>query len=185
MFCRKCGILIPDDSVFCTRCGTPVQGGSSSGGEGSAAPPREYAEVFREVVAKDKYDLYIGDTRLVMLKLQSSGSYGSLLGPVGTIVEAGVSRAKGKKYDDDLTLDQKIRRDKSNFSIDYSSIASVRLGKGKLGGMIFQVRYRDQMGSERKLDISVKGEQFDKLAVTIPSIPLLAAKFQQKGQDKQ
>lgn len=33
MYCRKCGFEIPDDSVFCAKCGTPV--------EGAAAHPQE------------------------------------------------------------------------------------------------------------------------------------------------
>ena len=29
MYCRKCGFEIPDDSVFCVKCGTPVEGAAA------------------------------------------------------------------------------------------------------------------------------------------------------------
>ena len=30
MYCRKCGFEIPDDSAFCTKCGTPVDGAAGT-----------------------------------------------------------------------------------------------------------------------------------------------------------
>jgi len=183
MFCRKCGTQIPDDSVFCTSCGTPVATPPSGGATVTrAAPGAEYIEVFQGVVAKDRFDLYVADTRFVMLSVQSGGSgVGSMLGPVGTIVELGVSKAMRKKHDDDLTLDQRLRRDKKGFAMDYIVIDSVRLGKGKLGGRIMQVRYANEKGAFKKIDITVSGEQYDRLGKLLPSVPAIASKFALKA----
>lgn len=184
MFCRKCGTQIPDDSVFCTKCGTPVQSVTLPGGVTpvQAAAGTEYIEAFQGVVAKDQFDLYVADTRFVMIKVQSGSSgVGSMLGPVGTIMEMGVNRARKKKYEDDLTLDQKLRRDKASFQMEYNVVDHVKLGKGKLGGRILQVRYADEKGSFRKLDITVNADQYDKLAKLLPAVPGIAAKFQLKS----
>jgi hypothetical protein len=184
MFCRKCGTQILDDSVFCTKCGTPVAVAPSSGGATPvlAAPGAEYIEVFQNVVAKDRFNLYVTNTRLVMIKVQSGGSgVGSVLGPVGTIVEIGVSKAMRKKHDDDLTLHQRLRRDKKSFAIDYIVIDSVKLGKGKLGGRVLQVRYANEKGAFKKLDITVSGEQYDKLGKLLPRVPGLAPNFELKA----
>jgi hypothetical protein len=175
VFCRKCGTQIPDDSVYCTKCGTPVQ---VIGSAGPAAQAADFVEVFKGVTAKDQFDLHVTSTRFVMIKTQSAGSgAGSLLGPVGSIVELGVSRARKKKHDDGLTLDQKLRRDKGSFAVDYVVVDTIKLGKGRLGGNIMQVRYADEKGSFRKVDITVSGDQFERLGVLIPSIPALAPKF--------
>jgi hypothetical protein len=184
MFCRKCGTQIPDDSVFCIKCGTPVALSPTTGGEAPAAVAlsAEYLEVFQNVVAKDHFDLYVGYTRFVMIKVQSGGSgVGSLLGPVGSIMEMGVNIAKRKKYDDDLTLDQKLRRDKGSFAMDYVIVDSVKLGKGKLGGRIMQVRYADEKGAFKKIDITLNNAQFEKLEQLLPSLPALGPKFQLKA----
>ena len=37
MFCTKCGMTLPDDAKFCSKCGTPTGGGGAAPG-GSAAP---------------------------------------------------------------------------------------------------------------------------------------------------
>jgi len=147
-----------------------------------AAPGAEYIEVFQGVVAKDNFDLYVADTRFVMLRVQSGGSgVGSMLGPVGAIVELGMSKARRKKIDDDLTLDQKLRRDKNSFAMDYIVIDSVKLGKGKLGGRVMQVRYADENGAFKKIDITVNGEQYERLAKLLPSVPAIASKFELKA----
>ncbi|MDA4121866.1 MAG: zinc ribbon domain-containing protein [Thaumarchaeota archaeon] len=180
MFCRKCGTQIPEDSLFCIKCGTPVQ--TSQSEAGNATPAGEYIEVLQKVKAKDTFDFYVTTTRFVMLKVESSGSgVGSMLGPVGTLVEMGVSKAKKKKYDDDLTLDQKIRRDKANFAIEFTSVEAVKLGKGKLGGRILQVSFKNLKGSSKKIDITVNEEQFDKLVTLLPSLPGIGSKFQLKA----
>lgn len=178
MFCRKCGIELPDDSVFCTRCGTATQAGAQQ-----AVPVREYIDVFEGVTAKDTYDLYVCDTRLVMIKTHSGTSHGGFLSPVTTAVEAGVKRATRRK-EDGVSLDQKVRRYADNFIILYADVKTVRLGRGKLGGRIFQVRYADSGDAEKKLDIAVSSEQFEKLSGMLPAIPLLASKFQVKVPEK-
>ncbi|HHJ11513.1 MAG TPA: zinc ribbon domain-containing protein [Bacteroidetes bacterium] len=42
IYCRKCGFVIPDDSVFCPKCGTPVakpeEGKSTDRGSGRVEP---------------------------------------------------------------------------------------------------------------------------------------------------
>jgi len=184
MFCRKCGTLIPDDSVFCIKCGTPVAVAPSAGGAtpAAAAPGAEYIEVFQNVVAKDHFDLYVAYTRFVMLRVQSGGSgLGSVLGPVGAIVDIGVSKAMRKKNEDALTLDQKLRRDKNSYSIDYEVIDSVKLGKGKLGGRIMQVRYANEKGAFKKVDVTVNKKQFERLGVLLPSVPALGSKFEPRA----
>ncbi len=92
-----------------------------------------------------------------------------------------MSKAKKKKYDDDLTLDQKIRRDKANFAIEFTSVDGVKLGKGKLGGRILQVRFKNLKGTPKKIDITVNEEQFDKLGRLLPTLPAVGSKFELKA----
>ena len=40
MYCRKCGTEIPDDSVFCVKCGTPVEGAAEQTKKEEQAPIR-------------------------------------------------------------------------------------------------------------------------------------------------
>ena len=66
-------------------------------------------------------------------------------------------------------------------AIDYIVIDSVRLGKGKLGGRIMQVRYTNEKGAFRGLDITVSGEQYDRLGKLLPSVPAIASKLELKA----
>jgi len=184
MFCRKCGTQIPEDSMFCIKCGAAVVTSPSPPMAVlvTPSPLAEYIEVFQNVVAKDHFDLYVARTRFVLLRVQSgAGGVGGLLGPVGPIIELGVSRAMRKKHDDDLTLDQRLRRDKKSMAMDYEIVDSVKLGKGKLGGRVMQVRYAGEKGDFKKIDITVNDSQYEKLAELLPTIPGLGPKFQLKA----
>lgn len=175
--------------MFCIKCGTAVATAPSSGSPAPTSPnaqrgaTADYIEVFKGVTAKDTFDLYVAPTRFVMMKTASGssggGGIGAVLGPVGSIMEMGVSKARRKKVaDGDLTLDQRLRRDKNSFAIDYSQIISVKLGKGKLGGRIMQVRYAKPQKGDEKIDISMTSEQFDKIGKLLRSITALDSKLQ-------
>ncbi|MCL5680556.1 MAG: zinc ribbon domain-containing protein [Candidatus Thermoplasmatota archaeon] len=48
MFCRKCGSQIPDDSVFCPKCGAPQNGGSQTSSQ-SPKPASDENEILKEM----------------------------------------------------------------------------------------------------------------------------------------
>ena len=103
MYCRKCGFEIPDDSVFCTKCGTPVEG--AAGAQQTAAYVSEIPEEKSAAVTppkKKKTGLVIACAALV-LALVLAGLYFFVLKGTGGVFTKKASILEDKEKLGEIT----------------------------------------------------------------------------------
>lgn len=63
MFCRNCGIRIPDHSAYCEACGTPTSrapAGSAPPTVGGPPPPYAYHPAARSRIAAGLFGIFLG-----------------------------------------------------------------------------------------------------------------------------
>lgn len=99
MFCRKCGFEIPDDSAFCVKCGTPVEGVAeqSQKTEPVTIKYEEKKPADTKPVKKKKAGLIIACV-VVVLALALAGLYFFVLkGSNGSIIKKHVSILEDKE----------------------------------------------------------------------------------------
>lgn len=174
MFCRHCGTQLPDDSKFCTVCGMATAPPAPAS---ESEPAKEYLAVIQGVASGDKYNLYITSTKFVLIKTGSQGGLGSVLGPVGSVLDAGISAATKKKNEKEQTLDEMLRLDKKNYVLAYSGIESVKLSNSATAGRAMEVVYKGKGGKEKKARYTMTKDQLADLAKLLLAIPALTPKL--------
>ena len=174
MFCRHCGTQLPDDSKFCIVCGmsvTPPPAGAP------ATPAKEYLAVLEGVTSGDKYNLYVTMSRFVLIKVSSKGGLGSVFGPVGSVLDAGISAATRKKVDQEMPLDEMLRLDKKNYVLTYAGVKQIKLSNSATGGRAMEVLYTGKGGKDKKARYVMNKEQVTEMAKLLLTIPILVPKL--------
>ena len=98
MYCRKCGTEIPDDSVFCVKCGTPVEGAAEQPKKEEQAPTKTEtaSPVYTPPKKKKKTGLVIACIAVVLALILAGLYFFVMKGTSGGIGKKQVSILEDK-----------------------------------------------------------------------------------------
>lgn len=135
-------------------------------------------QVYSNSYSSGAYDFYLTESRFVFLKTQPRTSGFGLAGLAGVAIGAGIDRMRRKSYDENLSLDEKMKLDKHNYEIPYGSISMIEPKKGMLGASKREivVNFLDGEGKPRKADYNLL-KQMDDFKSALPWIKGLEGKY--------
>jgi hypothetical protein len=129
------------------------------------------------ILSKDlasKYDLYVTDKRLVVIKTGPRPRYlGHWL--AGTLIGQNWAEPIEKEKMKDLALDEMLRKDKKSFALAYDNIEKIQLLDPKSR---WKDRTLDVKSGETQTKFILNKEQFEQLSTALPGIVALRGKIE-------
>lgn len=193
-FCGNCGKEMDSGWTFCRNCGNPVAAHPLTSSS-LTSPDSDYIEKFLVFVPKISgagyWNLYVTDSRFVLLKTQSSGTVlgEAIGGGVGAIAVYAIQRARKKSYDDNLSLNELLNQDKHNFAITFDRVSSITPRKNFLGRSLkhsVTIRWVDEKGKSKNVNFIFRTlghlghrdhTQIEKFKELLPSLRGLLGKY--------
>jgi hypothetical protein len=152
MFCTKCGHYNPESSIYCARCGTPLESSESQEGETTVGIPAVEAETEEEVDFTPPVEpLEKGKALLVIKKGPDTGMSFTINREV-----IGIGRhPESDIFLDDITVSRRhaeIRRSEDSFTlVDTGSLNGTYLNRERIDNSSLQNGDEIQVGKYRLL----------------------------------